>query len=116
MTAIPHSEPSTLDADAEHAHEHHEIGFFHKYIFSTDHKIIGIEFLFLGLTFFVIGGLLAMLIRWQLGWPEAPQAPWIIRAIGSLMGWTSGPMPTDVYSATFSMHATLMIFFVIIPI
>src|SRR5438046_1115081 len=99
MTAIPHSDSSSTPHDGngvphahDHAHDHghHKIPFLRKYIFSTDHKIIGIEFLFLGLTFFVIGGLLAMLIRWQLGWPEAPQAPWIIRAIGSLMGWTSG--------------------------
>jgi cytochrome c oxidase subunit 1 len=123
MTAIPHSDSSSgAPHNGAHAHDHghdhghHEIPFLRKYIFSTDHKIIGIEFLFLGLTFFVIGGLLAMLIRWQLGWPAAPEAPWIIRAIGSMMGWTSGPMPTDTYSATFTMHATLMIFFVIIPI
>ena len=57
---------------AHDVHEHHELGFVRKYIFSTDHKIIGIQFLFSGLFFLVIGGLLAMVVRWQLGWPETP--------------------------------------------
>ena len=38
---------TTHDHEAGHAHAaHHEIGFVKKYIFSTDHKIIGIQFLF----------------------------------------------------------------------
>jgi heme/copper-type cytochrome/quinol oxidase subunit 1 len=53
-----------------HHHAHPEVGFLKKYVFSTDHKIIGLQFLFLGLMFMVVGGLLAMLIRWQLAWPE----------------------------------------------
>ena len=50
-------------------HEHHELGFIRKYIFSTDHKIIGLQFMFTGLFFLLLGGLLAMAIRWQLAWP-----------------------------------------------
>ena len=70
MTAIPHPLHSeAAHADHAHAHEHHEIGFVKKYIFSIDHKMIGLQFLFLGLFFFVVGGLEAMLVRWQLGWP-----------------------------------------------
>ena len=46
--------------------------FLTKYVFSTDHKVIGIQFLFSGLIFFVIGGLLAMAVRWQLAWPWKP--------------------------------------------
>ena len=53
------------------AHVHHEPGFLGKYVFSTDHKIIGIQFLFSGLIFLFIGGALAMLVRIQLGWPGA---------------------------------------------
>ncbi len=48
------------------SHEHHELGFIRKYIFSTDHKVIGFQFLFTGLVFFLVGGLMAMAIRWQL--------------------------------------------------
>ena len=59
-------------AAAHDVHEHHELGFVRTYIFSTDHKMIGLQFLFLGLFMLVIGGLLALLVRWQLGWPETP--------------------------------------------
>src|SRR5713226_4980006 len=96
------------------AHHHPETGFVRKYIFSTDHKIIGIQFLFSTLIFLAIGGLLAMGVRLQLGWPNADHS-WL----GRLLNWPSSfgqHMPPEFYNMLFSMHATIMIFFVIIPI
>jgi len=94
------------------AHEaHHELGFVRTYIFSTDHKMIARQFLFLGLFMMVIGGLLAMLIRWQLAWPETP-----VPGLGWLLRETEGVIPPETYNMLFTMHATLMIFFVIMPI
>ena len=115
MTAIPHPlHPAAHHDDADaHGHAHHELGFLKKYVFSADHKIIGLQFLFMGLMFFVIGGLLAMLIRWQLAWPNDPNHP--VPVLANLLGWKGG-MPADFYTMVFSMHATIMIFFVIIPI
>jgi len=52
----------------------HGPSFRQKYLFSTDHKVIGIQFLFTSLFMLLFGGLLAMLIRWQLGWPGQPLA------------------------------------------
>jgi len=47
--------------DVEHAHDHgHHAGFISTYIFSRDHKIIGVQFLFSTLIWFFIGGLLAL--------------------------------------------------------
>src|SRR5262249_64253 len=118
MTAIPHpiSTPHAHDhAHTGHGeHAHHEISWIKKYLFSTAHKTIGIQFLFLGLTFFVIGGLLAMLIRWQLAWPSDPNHP--VPILGKLLGWPGGAMPPEFYNVVFSMHATIMIFFVLIPL
>src|SRR3954470_12724611 len=118
MTAISHPlEPSHNHSHADahdHAHGHEELGFLKKYIFSGDHKIIGIQFLFMGLMFFVVGGLLAMLVRWQLAWPSDANHP--VPILGKLMGWAGGVMPEDFYVMAFSMHATIMIFFVIIPL
>jgi cytochrome c oxidase subunit I len=119
MTAIPHPGAGSHESlDYSHGHvahgEHHELGFLKKYIFSADHKIIGIQFLFMGLFFMVIGGLLAMLIRWQMAWPSDPTHP--VPILGKLMGWAGGAMPPDFYTMVFSMHATIMIFFVIIPL
>jgi cytochrome c oxidase subunit 1 len=99
-------------ATATHAvHEHHELGFWRTYIFSTDHKMIGRQFLFLGLFMLLIGGFLAMLIRWQLGWPETP-----VPGLRWLFPETEGVIPPETYNMLFTMHATLMIFFVVMPI
>ncbi len=96
------------------AHAHHEeLGFLRTYVFSTDHKMIGRQFLFLGLFMLVIGGLLAMLMRWQLGWPETPVPG---------MRWVPEPymfegiIPPQTYNMLFTMHATIMIFFAVMPI
>jgi cytochrome c oxidase subunit 1 len=112
MTAIPHSALGVLDHAHDHDHAHHEVGWVKKYFFSTDHKIIGIQFLFMGLTFFVIGGLLAMLIRWQLAAIPGP-----VPVLTKMMGWTQpSGMPADFYNTVMTMHATVMIFFVLIPL
>ena len=83
-----------------------------RYVFSTDHKVIGIQFLFSGLIFFVLGGLLAMAIRWQLAWPWSPM-PILSRWLWSEQGYR---MPPEFYNKLFTLHGTVMIFFVIIPI
>lgn len=93
-------------------HDHHELGFIRKYIFSTDHKVIGLQFLFTGLFFLVIGGAMAMAIRWQLAypWTEMP-------VIGKLLFPNTGAVISpEFYTVLFTMHGTVMIFFVIIPL
>lgn len=94
------------------AHAHEEMSFVRRHIFSTDHKVIGRQFLFTNLFFFAIGGLLALLIRTQLAWPweEVP-------VIGSLLFADAGnAVPPETYIALVTMHGTIMIFFVIIPL
>ncbi len=99
----------------EHDHIHPAPShFLTRYVFSTDHKVIGIQFLTSGLIFFVIGGLLAMAVRWQLAWPWKP-VPILSRLLWSdpSLGYQ---MPPEFYNKLFTMHATIMIFFVIIPL
>src|ERR1700740_3082522 len=60
-----HHEPHAHDA----AHEHHELGWWRKYIFSTDHKVIGIQYGLCGLVFLFFGFCLMMLMRFQLAYP-----------------------------------------------
>src|SRR5262247_3714663 len=98
-------------ATAHDVHAHHDLGFVRTYIFSTDHKMIGRQFLFLGLFMLLIGGFLAMLIRWELGFPETP-----VPGLHWLFSETEGVIPPEVYNMLFTMHATLMIFFVVMPI
>ncbi|MBI4408801.1 MAG: cbb3-type cytochrome c oxidase subunit I, partial [Gemmatimonadetes bacterium] len=103
--AIPHEAAAHLVPD--------DRPFLRKYIFSTDHKIIGIQFLFMSLLFLVIGGLLAMSMRWQLAWPGRPLP------LGNLLPETMAPggiMLPEFYNALVTMHGTFMIFFAIMPL
>src|SRR4030095_4457524 len=95
---------------AAHAH-HEELGFWRTYIFSTDHKMIGRQFLFLGLLMMILGGLLALVVRWQLAWPGTP-----LPGLQLLLPDTGGAIDPGQYNMAFTMHATIMIFFVIMPI
>ena len=106
---------STITADL-HAHSHaehaHHGSFLSTYVFSRDHKIIGIQFLFSTLIWFFIGGLLALGVRWQLAWPWSDM-PILGRLLFSAQG---GQIAPETYTMLFTMHATVMIFLVIIPI
>src|SRR6478752_9254155 len=86
--------------------------FINTYVFSLDHKIIGLQFLFSTLLWFLVGGLLALGIRWQLAWPWS-NMPVIGPMLFSAEG---GQISPEFYTTLFTMHATVMIFFVIIPI
>jgi cytochrome c oxidase subunit I len=102
----------TAAAHATHA-QHAELGFIRTYIFSLDHKMIGRQFLFMGLLMIIVGGLLAMLVRWELAWPETP-VPGLKFIPEPYM--YEGIIPPQTYNALFTMHATIMIFFVVMPI
>ncbi|MBT7901776.1 MAG: cytochrome-c oxidase, partial [Candidatus Marinimicrobia bacterium] len=94
--------------------EHHEQSFWSKYIFSLDHKVIGKQFLWLGLFFVLFGGFQALLIRWQLAYPEQPVPWWLLGDI--LFSDTGGIIDPDKYNALFTMHGTIMIFWAITPL
>src|SRR5438477_5457040 len=67
-TTHPHGTPETHH-HGEHHDEHHELGFWRKYVFSTDHKVIGIQYGVTGLIFLFFGFSLMMVMRWQLAYP-----------------------------------------------
>jgi len=92
----------------------HKQSFLSKYIFSTDHKIIGIQFLFTSLGMFLVGGVLALLLRWQLAYPGKPMP--VLGAMFPNSMMVGGVMLPEFYNALFTMHASAMIFFAIIPI
>ena len=99
-------------ADA-HAHAgHHEISFVRKYVFSTDHKVIGIQFLFTTMFMMMVGGSLALAVRWQLAFPWS-NMPILGRLLFADQG---GQISPEFYTMLFTMHASVMIFLVIIPI
>ena len=99
---------------AEEHGTHHELGFLRKYVFSMDHKVIALQYMFTAMVMVLLGGALAMAIRWQLAWPFDPthKIPLLSRFWEETSG---GIMPSSFYSMLFTMHGSVMIFFVIIP-
>ena len=111
----------------EHAHSHHELSFVRKYIFSTDHKMIAVQFLITTMIMLLVGGSLALAVRWQLAfpWEHMPIVGSLFGLIGRLFGYgdggaifatQGGQISPEFYTMLFTMHATVMIFLVIIPI
>jgi len=99
-------------------------GFVRTYLFSLDHKMIGKQFLWFGLIMLFLGGFLALLIRWQLGYPET-QVPGMGMVPESVWdegeSWLARTLPygvigPELYNALVTMHATIMVFFVVAPI
>jgi cytochrome c oxidase subunit I len=108
---IAHSGAETHTGTAHH----HELSFFNKYIWSEDHKTIAIQYLFASLFFLLIGGLLAMGVRYQLAFSGQP-----IPLIGSLLPrWLvtdAGAIQPQGYNGLVTMHATVMVFLVVMPL
>ena len=119
---------------AKHAHEahphahHHEPNFWQKYIFSTDHKTIGIQYGVTALLFLLFGFSLMLMMRWSIaeGAKLAADAAYQIRPIplvGGLLEWIvgsemakGGVMSPDLYNAFGAMHGTIMVFLAIVPL
>ncbi len=80
------------------AHGHHDLGFFKKYMFSTDHKVIGMQYLITGIIMAFLGGYLAVKFRSQLAFPE--------------LALLSG----SEYNSSVTMHGLIMVFWVAMPI
>jgi cytochrome c oxidase subunit 1 len=99
----------TVAAEA-HAHAGHAPqAFIWKYVFSKDHKVIGIQYYVTAMLMALVAGTLAMLIRLQLAWPEKtfPALNFLTK------GYTDGVMNPEFYAMLFTMHGTIMVFFVL---
>src|SRR5689334_3353884 len=84
--------------------------FVRRYVFSTDHRIIGIQYWLLALVSVVIGMALSALMRLQLAWPGERFA--FLRALLPHAA-ASGNISPDLYLSLVTMHGTIMIFFVL---
>jgi len=85
------------------AEHEHPTSFLRRYLFSVDHKVIAKQYMTLSAVMAIIGGGSSYLIRWQLAWPET-----------SIPGW--GPIGPDNYNALITLHGTVMVFFVAMPL
>ncbi|MDE3236969.1 MAG: cbb3-type cytochrome c oxidase subunit I [Bacteroidota bacterium] len=93
-----------------HEHHHHET-FITKYVFSMDHKMIAKQFLITGMVWAVLGGLMSVLFRIQLGYPDA-HFPWLQDILGKW--WVQdGRITPQAYYALVTTHGTVLVFFVL---
>ena len=88
----------------------HKESFITKYIFSQDHKVIGIQYGILSLFFLLFGFCLMMVMRWQLAYPDTP-----LPVIGYFM-FQDGILTPDMYNSFGAMHGTIMIFLGVVPV
>ncbi|HZE85414.1 MAG TPA: cbb3-type cytochrome c oxidase subunit I, partial [Puia sp.] len=95
----------------EHGEHHHKETFITKYVFSQDHKMIARQFLITGMVWAVLGGLMSVLFRLQIGYPDT-SFPWLEDLLGSK--WAKGGhIQPEFYYALVTMHGTVLVFFVL---
>jgi cytochrome c oxidase subunit 1 len=94
----------------EHAHHEHKQHFLTKYVFSQDHKIISRQFLITGIFWAIIGGLMSVFFRLQLGFPEET-----FKVLSTFLGdWApNGKMDPEMYYGLITIHGTVLVFFVL---
>jgi cytochrome c oxidase subunit I len=109
-TADIHVKETAPHHEEHHEHEHSE-NFFTKYLFSTDHKMIGKQFLVTGILWAFIGGALSIVFRLQLGFPDMDLS-WLKPVLGH---WITpqGKLDPEFFLAAVTMHGTIMVFFVL---
>jgi len=104
----------------DHFHEHHhgdkyQSNFLTTYIFSTDHKIIGRQFLMTGIFWAFIGAAMSIVFRLQLGFPEADMA-WLRPILGKWILVDAngiGKLDPEFYYSLVTLHGTILVFFVL---
>ncbi len=87
----------------DHSHSAHQEGFWRKYWFSTDHKVIGIQYGITAMLFLLFGFGLMLLMRWQLASPGV-EIPLL------------GALTPEMYNQFGAMHGTIMVFLGIVPL
>ncbi|GAB4241374.1 MAG: cytochrome c oxidase subunit I [Candidatus Methylacidiphilales bacterium] len=111
MSTVAHAAP-VHHSDAHSSHG--ELSFFNKYIWSLDHKTIALQYFFTSLAFLFVGGLLALGVRWQIGFPDVP-LPVLSWFLPPTVISEDGFFDPKFYNAMVTMHATVMVFLVIMP-
>ena len=107
---------ATPHAGVHEAH-HEDAGFWRSYIFSSDHKIIGIQYGVTALAFLLFGFCLMLMMRWQIAHSGQP-----VPIVGPLLAKFLGPdaaggvVSANLYNAFGAMHGTVMVFLAIVPL
>jgi cytochrome c oxidase subunit I len=90
-------------------------GFIRRYVFSTDHKVVGIQYALTASFFFIFGFTLILLMRWQLAYPEKA-IPILENYLGEEnVFMPGGVIQPDFYNSLGAMHGTVMVFLAVVP-
>jgi len=109
-------------AHGDHGHDEHDLPFWRKYIFSVDHKVIGVQYTVTSLIFLLFGFCLISIMRWQLAFPNQP-----IPVFGPFLEWfglklnmspmvAEGVLLPEFYNSLGAMHGTIMVFLGVVPL
>ena len=100
-----------------HEARHEEAGFWNTYVFSTDHKVIGIQYGITALCFLFFGLCLMLVMRWQIAHP-GEAVPVVGPLLAALFGdmAAKGTVSPDLYNSFGAMHGTIMVFMAIVPL
>src|SRR6267142_2125489 len=100
-----------------HEAHHEDAGFWRTYVFSTDHKIIGIQYGVTGLFFLFFGFCLMLMMRWQIAHPNE-SVPLVGPLLASIFGddAAKGAVSPNLYNSFGAMHGTIMVFMAIVPL
>src|SRR5580700_900706 len=112
-------QPTTHADTHVQASHHEEPGFWQKYIFSIDHKVIGVQYGITGLMFLFFGLCLMSVMRWQLANPGTGVpivGNLLYHLLGESMVTKAGVISPDLYNAFGAMHGTIMVFLAIVPL
>jgi cytochrome c oxidase subunit 1 len=101
--AATHDDHAHDDHAAGHDHGHHPQSFWSKYVFSVDHKMIAMQYLFTGLAMGIIGGFFSYVFRMQMAFPGH-----------HVPGF--GVVSPNEYNALITNHGTIMIFWLAMPV
>lgn len=99
------------EAHTEHAHHHAKESFVTKYVFSQDHKMISKQYLITAIFMAIVGMMLSVFFRLQLGWPGES-----FEILNFFLGdrWApDGVLDKDMYLSLVTIHGTIMVFFVL---
>src|SRR5689334_18147103 len=101
----------------DHDHGHHHQSFISKYVFSTDHKWIGIQYAVTALCFLLFGFSLMMIMRYQLANPGM-RIPFFgsVFGGGTFFDKDGGYLLPEAYNMFGAMHGTIMVFLGVVPL
>ncbi|MEE9294290.1 MAG: cbb3-type cytochrome c oxidase subunit I [Phycisphaerae bacterium] len=92
----------------------HQLSFWRRYVFSVDHKVIGIQYALTGLLFLLFGFGLMMLMRVQLAWPKGEFG--FLQSLFGESAFSGGTMLPEFYNQLGAMHGTIMVFLGVVPL